>query len=178
MLCVGGIMPRFFVSAEQIDGENILTSDANVGLVTLPTKEAVTQNALSLDMSMLQNRSSVDGNMGVTFTFADAQKYFFEYNTVLKVVRVRRIINGASTTIGAEKSFEFAEGDWHKMKIVIADNAILWTIDGNTMYELGNTYGDDLSSGIWTVQAYNATPQVKNLKLLELFSVLLYLKVI
>ncbi len=154
-------------SVEQVDGENILTSDDSVAVAQLPTKEAVTQNALSLDMSMLENRSSVDGNMGVSFTFADAQKYFFEYNTVLKVVRVRRIISGASTTVGAEKSFEFAEGDWHKMKIVIADNAILWTIDGNTMYELDNTYGDDLSSGIWTVQGYNATTQVKNLKLFD-----------
>ena len=154
-------------SVEQVDGENILTSDDSVAVSQLPTKEAVTQNALSLDMSMLENRSSVDGNMGVSFTFADAQKYFFEYNTVLKVVRVRRIISGASTTVGAEKSFEFAEGDWHKMKIVIADNAIIWTIDGNTMYELDNTYGDNLSSGIWTVQAYNATAQVKNLKLFD-----------
>ena len=154
-------------SIEQVNGENILTSNAGVAVAQLPTKEAVTQNALSLDMSLLENRSSVDGNMGVSFTFADAQKYFFEYNTVLKVIRVRRIINGASTTIGAEKRFTFAEGDWHKMKIVIADNAILWTIDGTTMYELNNTYGDNLSSGTWTLQAYNATAQVKNLKLLD-----------
>lgn len=149
------------------NGENVLTGVRDAAVTQLPTKEAVTNNALSFDLQMLENRASVDGNMGVSFTFADGQKYFFEYNTVLKVVRVRRIVNGASTTIGKEKSFTFKEGEWYNLKIIVSDNCLVWYVDNVQMHEITDTYGDNLAKGIWTVQGYNATPKVKNLKLYD-----------
>ncbi len=149
------------------DGENVLTGVSSVAVSQLPTKEAVTSNALALDIAQLDSRSTVDGNMGVSYTFAEGQKYFFEYNTVLKVVRVRRIINGASATIAAEKSVTVELNKWYNWKIVVADNCLVWYIDNVKVHEVTDTHGDNLTSGIWTIQGYNATPKVKNLKLYD-----------
>lgn len=149
------------------DGENVLTGVSSVAVTQLPTKEAVAHNALSLDIAQIDSRSSVDGNMGVSFTFAEGQKYFFEYNTVLKVARVRRIINGASATVAAEKSVTVELGKWYNWKITVADNCLVWYINNVKVHEVSDTRGDDLASGIWTVQGYNATPKVKNLKLYD-----------
>ena len=149
------------------NGENVLTGVSSEAVSQLPTKEAVTHNALNLDIAQLDSRSSVDGNMGVSYTFADGQKYFFEYNTVLKVARVRRIINGASTTVGAEKNLTVEPEKWYNWKIIVADNCLVWYVDNLKLFEVTDTYGDNLSSGIWTVQGYNATPKVKNLKLYD-----------
>lgn len=149
------------------NGENVLTGVSSAAVTQLPTKEAVTSNALSLDIAQMDSRSSVDGNMGVTYTFADGQKYFFEYNTVLKVARVRRIINGASATVGKETAVTVELNKWYNWKLAVADNCLVWYIDNVKIHEVTDTRGDDLASGIWTVQGYNATPKLKNLKLYD-----------
>jgi len=148
------------------DGELVITGQSDRTVTAMSTKETVDRNALALDIAVLDSRSDVDGNVGVTYTFANEQEYFFEYNTILKKLRIRRIISDEDGVIVAEIPFTMEINRWYRWRIMLGDDCIVWHIDGEKLLQVDDTHGDPLDSAVWTIQGYNATPKVKTLMLL------------
>lgn len=148
------------------DGELVITGQSDRALTAMSTKETADRNALALDIAVLDSRSDVDGNVGVAYTFANEREYFFEYNTVLKKLRIRRIISDEDGVTVAEIPFTMEINRWYRWRIMLGDNCIAWHIDGEKLLQADDTHGDPLDSAVWTIQGYNATPKVKTLMLL------------
>ncbi len=144
-----------------VGGESVLVGNGGT-FSQMTTKAAVSTAYLGFDVWVDSVQSTVDGNVGATYTTVEDHQIFFEYNTVSKIARVRRFVNGGDQHIGAAKSVELKNKTWYRFTIALEENDIRWYIGDDLIFSINNSYGEKLQGGSWTVQGYNTVPHIKN----------------
>lgn len=148
-------------------GVYMLTGSSTTAVSRLKTQKSVTENAISVNMMMLDVRSTVDANIGVSYICDGGQEYFFEYNPGQKIVRVRRFADGSEVVVGTATPYEMKENEWFNIKAVVSDGHLAWYINDMVMHEIEDTHGDIFKTGDWTVQGFNSTPKISSIKLYD-----------
>ena len=144
-----------------IGGEAVLVGGGGT-FSEMTTKAAVSTAYLEFDVWVDSVQSTVDGNVGASYNTVEDHQIFFEYNTVSKVARVRRFVNGGDQHIGAAKSIDLKNKTWYRFTIALEENDIRWYIGEDLIFSIKNSYGEKLTGGAWTLQGYNTTPHIKN----------------
>ena len=144
-----------------IGGEAVLVGGGGT-FSEMTTKAAVSTAYLEFDVWVDSVQSTVDGNVGASYNTVEDHQIFFEYNTVNKVARVRRFVNGGDQHIGAAKSIDLKNKTWYRFTIALEENDIRWYIGDDLIFSIKNSYGEKLTGGAWTLQGYNTTPHIKN----------------
>lgn len=146
------------------DGTPVLKSPAGNSINVLYLKGKATGNKLSFDVRMDNSFGTVDGNIGAAFKLSDGSQYFFEYNTVGELVRVRRLGNdGTDTHVCPAKSYRLTENQWHTVTLEFSADHLLWQIDGETVHELSDTGNDDFEGGTLYIQSYNTDVTLRSI---------------
>lgn len=146
-------------------GEAVLSGDAGKTMNLLYSSGKVEHNCLSFDIKMLDSTGTVDGCIGAAYKCTNGYQYFYEYNTVQKLVRIRRIGGSSDTQVGKAQSMELDLNKWYNFKLVFADGCIKWYIDGAEIFSVSDTYSDPFIGGSCYIQGYYATPMLKNITL-------------
>ncbi len=149
------------LTPKTVNGESVLVGGGGA-FSQMTTKGAVSTAYLEFDVWVDSVNSTVDGNVGASYTTVEDHQIFFEYNTVSKLVRVRRFVNGGDQHIGPSKSFELKNKTWYRFTIVLDENDLRWYIGDELIFSLNNSYGEKLRGGTWCIQGYNTTPHIKN----------------
>lgn len=145
---------------QTVDGEAVLVGGGGA-FSQINTKDAVSTAYLEFDVWVDSIHSTVDGNVGASYTAVDDRSFFFEYNVVHKVAHLRLFSSGGEQYL-ASKSITLSNKKWYRFTIVLEENHLQWYIDDTLVIELKNTHGVPLTGGSWCVQGYNATPRLKN----------------
>lgn len=146
------------------DGVPVLKSTAGQSVSVLYLNGKAAGNRLSFDVRIDNSFGSVDGNIGAAYKMADGSQYFFEYNTVSKLVRVRRLgADGSDSHVGGGKSYELSLGEWHTMELEFATDHLLWVIDGETVHEITDTGSDSFEDGTLYIQSYFADVTLRDI---------------
>ena len=144
-----------------LNGESVLVGNGGT-FSQMTTKAAVSAAYLEFDVWVDSVQSTVDGNVGASYTTVEDHQIFFEYNTVSKIARVRRFVNGGDQHIGAGKSIELKNKTWYRFTIALEENDIRWYIGDQLIFSIKNSYGEKLQGGTWTLQGYNTIPHIRN----------------
>ncbi len=146
------------------DGIPIITSKNGNAVNTLPLEGIVEGNNLFFSVRVNDVHSTVDGNVGAVYTCTSGDRYFFEYNTVSEIVRVRRLgAAGGDNHVGSAKSYKLEKGQWYNFDIYFQENYLRWCIDGKEIFEITDTGTDSFAGGTVRIQSYNTTASVKNI---------------
>lgn len=147
------------------DGIPVLKNTAGQSLNVLYLNGAATGDALSFDVRIDNSFGQADGNVGAAFKMADGGQYFFEYNAVKEVVRVRRLgADGSDERVCEDKPFALSVGEWYTFALEFSQNHLLWAIDGETVCELSDTGDDVFEDGTLYIQSYFADVTLRNIK--------------
>ncbi len=145
------------------DGTPILTGDKNQSINVLYLNGIAEGNSLSFSIRMNDSYGTVDGNIGCAYKCASGVQYFCEYNTVSKVVRIRRLgTDGSDNHIGGAKSKTLEVGRWYKFDMHFESGLFRWQIDGETLFEITDTGKDKFTGGSVYIQSYYATSSIKD----------------
>lgn len=146
------------------NGTPILKSQPGKSINVLYLKGKATGNKLSFDIRVDNSFGTVDGNVGSAFKLSDGTQYFFEYNTVGELVRIRRLGNdGSDSHVCPGKSYKLTAEQWHTVSLEFAENHLLWQIDGETVHELSETGNDKFEGGTLYIQSYNTDVSLRNI---------------
>ncbi len=145
------------------DGTPVLTANANQSINVLYLNGVAEGNNLSFSIRMNDSYGTVDGNIGAAYKCATGDQYFFEYNTVAKIVRVRRLgTDGSDNHVGSARSLTLDVGRWYAFDIHFENGLLIWKIDGEEVHRIADTGSDSFTGGSVYIQSYNATAAVKN----------------
>ena len=152
-------------TARTENGEQILYGNPQESMNLLFTKSAVNDNCLEFDIYMEDSTGTDDGCIGAAYKCSNGFQYFFEYNTVHQMVRIRRIGDGVNTEVAPAKAHTLELRKWYTFKLIFAENRLEFYIDGKLIHSAADTAGDPLTGGTCYIQGYFATPRLKNVKL-------------
>ncbi|MCQ2429132.1 MAG: glycosyl hydrolase family 28 protein [Clostridia bacterium] len=145
-------------------GQSIIHGDPGAQMNLLWLKGTTTGNTLSFDVRIDSSTGTVDGSVGAAYKCPNGFQYFFEYNTVGHLVRIRRIgDDGSDNHISPGRSLSLDLNKWYHFDLTFDENRIVWQIDGETVGEASNTYGDTMKGGRVYIQGYYASPSLKNI---------------
>ena len=146
------------------DGVPVLKSVTGQSVNVLYLNGKAAGDRLSFDVRIDDSFGSVDGNIGAAYKMTNGSQYFFEYNTVAKLVRVRRLgADGSDNHVGGGKSYELSLGEWHTVEIEFAADHLLWIIDGETVHEITDTGDDSFEDGTLYIQSYFADVTLRSI---------------
>ncbi len=129
-------------------------------------KGVTSGNVLTYDVRIDNAFGTVDGNIGTLYICTSGVQYFFEYNTVLGIARVRRFgTDGSDTHVGLAKNVTIAAGSWTGMEIVFQDGLLRWKIDGETVHEIQDTGSDEMTGGSLILQGYNTKLSLRHIQI-------------
>ncbi len=146
------------------EGEDtILTGSKSQSINILYLNGIAEGNNLSFSIRMNDSYGTADGNIGCVYKCASGVQYFCEYNTVSKIVRIRRLgTDGSDNHVGGAKSKTLEVGKWYRFDMHFESGLFRWQIDGETLFELTDTGSDKFTGGSVYIQSYNATSSVKD----------------
>ena len=147
------------------NGEQILHGNPQEPMNLLFTKGTVNENCLEFDIYMEDSTGTEDGCIGASYKCSNGFQYFFEYNTVHQMVRIRRIGDSVNTEVAPAKAYMLKTGKWYTFKLIFAENRLEFYLDGKLIHSAADTAGDPLTGGTCYIQGYFATPRLKNIKL-------------
>lgn len=152
-------------TARTENGEQILYGNPQESMNLLFTKSTVNDNCLEFDIYMEDSTGTDDGCIGAAYKCSNGFQYFFEYNTVHQMVRIRRIGDGVNTEVAPTKAHTLELRKWYTFKLIFAENRLEFYIDGKLIHSAADTAGDPLMGGTCYIQGYFATPRLKNVRL-------------
>ena len=132
---------------------------ATIGYII--TKQELEYNCLEYDLMMLDNYGTVDGNVGMCYDCGDTE-YFFELNTVGNYLRIRRM-RPTEAVKTSNTGYTLDVGKWHHFKYILAENLLLWYIDGKLVCKCTDTSECAMDKGKFLIQGYYTQPRVKNI---------------
>ncbi|MDD6204254.1 MAG: hypothetical protein PUC05_04620, partial [Firmicutes bacterium] len=91
--------------------DEVLASAEENSLNVLYSKGAAGGNCLEFDFLIKNVTGGLDGNVGAAYKTGGDIQYFFEYNTVSKLARIRRLGTGIDEQMGDEKSLELPKDE-------------------------------------------------------------------
>ena len=147
-------------TAKTISGESVLVGSGGT-FSQMTTKTAVSTAYLEFDIWVDSVSSTVDGNVGASYTGTDDRSFFFEYNTVYKNFRLRLFTANGEQQL-TSKSMELSNKKWYRFTVVTEPNNLCLYVDGQPVLQHKNTMGVPMTGGAWTVQGYNTVPHIKN----------------
>jgi hypothetical protein len=152
-------------TVKTIDGESVVCAPDNNYHSHIETRQASDKNQIRLTAKVDSSTATIDGNFGVLFKCNDGTLYFFEYNIVYDILRVRRLgTDGSDHHLASPVPFSIPIGQWFDYEITVSNTNIQWYINGDLKYDIDlNT--NELSQGKFRVQGYFCTPFVKNIEL-------------
>ena len=77
-------------TVKNMDGESVVCAPDSNYHSHIITKEVSDKNQIRLTAKVASSTATIDGNFGVLFKCTDGTLYFFEYNIVYDILRVRR----------------------------------------------------------------------------------------
>ena len=123
-------------------------------------------NTLKFDIRIDHSYGTVDGNIGAAFKMPSGDQYFFEYNTIDKITRIRRLgANGTDHHICPSESYELEEKKWYTFEIHCEPNLIRWSINGEVIREATDTGSDAFENMTAYIQAYYVCPTLRNISI-------------
>ena len=75
----------------------VITSKGNV-IDSIQSAGTVSANKIDFSAAIQRVQSDVDGNIGLYYRCQTGEDYFFEYNSVLNFLRIRKLVNDAAVT--------------------------------------------------------------------------------
>ncbi len=146
------------------DGVPVLKGQEGANMNLLYLNGIAEGNTLKFDIRIDSSYGTVDGNIGAAFKMADGSQYFFEYNTVSEITRIRRIgADGSDNHVCPAQAYSLAEGTWYTFEIHCEPGLVRWSIDGEVIRETSETGKDDFTGGTAYIQAYFACPTLRNI---------------
>ncbi len=146
------------------DGVPVLKGQDGAGMNLLYLNGTAEGNTLKFDIRMDSSYGTVDGNIGAAFKMANGDQYFFEYNTVAKINRIRRLgADGSDNHVCPAQAYELALDTWYTFEIHCEPGLIRWSIDGEVIRETTETGKDDFTGGTAYIQAYFVCPTLRNI---------------
>ncbi len=146
------------------DGVQTVTC-ASGGIQRINLNGTTTGNVLTYEVRIGEVSSTVDANIGAIYTTTGGDMYFCEYNTVGRFTRLRRLgADGSDAHLGAAKELKLADGEWIQMEVIIQENYVRWSINGEKVYELSDTGKDVMTGGTIMLQGYNTACSLRNVK--------------
>jgi hypothetical protein len=135
------------------DGNNVLKVDNPGGspkAMTLHEKQKTFD--LRFHLKITEIGSTVDGNVGVTFSRTDGNNcYFFEYNSVLKYIQLRSFVGGAPAVL-FNIPRELKTGEWYQIGLRMQNGKLEVYIDGEKAAEAETKA--NLRGTLLTITAY------------------------
>lgn len=151
----------------------VITKEDNTPIIKTPSSGdthvlflngKATGNKLSFDIRIDSSYGTVDGNIGAAYKMTNGSQYFFEYNTVLNTVGIRRLGNdGSDNHVGVRKAYTLSLNEWHSMEIEFQSNQLVWRINGEEVHIIDNTGDDPFTDGTLYIQSYFAGMSLKNI---------------
>lgn len=130
---------------KNIEGENVICAPENNVHSSIITKETSDKNQIKLTAKIASSTATIDGNFGVLFKCANGTYYFFEYNIVYNILRLRRLGTDSSDLHLADTiSFSVPIGEWFDYEITVGNQNLKWYINGELKYDV-NINTDELS---------------------------------
>ncbi len=146
------------------DGVPVLKGQDGAQMNLLYLNGTAEGNTLKFDIRIDSSYGTVDGNIGAAFKMADGSQYFFEYNTVAKITRIRRLgADGSDNHVCPSEAYELAEDTWYTFELHCEPGLVRWSIDGEVIRETTDTGSDDFTGGTAYIQAYFACPTLRNI---------------
>jgi hypothetical protein len=135
------------------DGNNVLKVDNPGGS---PKAMTLHENQKTFDLrfhlKITEIGSTVDGNVGVTFSRTDGNNcYFFEYNSVLKYIQLRSFVGGAPAVL-FNIPMELKTGEWYQIGLRMQNGKLEVYIDGEKAAEAETKA--NLRGTLLTITAY------------------------
>lgn len=149
---------------QEEDGEAVL-KNPGVGVELIYSKNTVNSATLEFDLYVDAVNSAVDGNIGIAYKAPSGNQFFFEYNSVYKFVRIGLWVGGAYQQLSDGYSIDLGTGSWHHYDISLEENHITWSINGEQIFELNDTQGEQLVGGEVLLQGYYTSIRLKNINL-------------
>lgn len=144
------------------EGEDTVLRNPGMSLERIYTKGTVNTAYLEYEVYIDAVNSDVDANIGALYTAPNSHQIFFEYNTVYKFARMRLFADGGDNHIAPAKSLELATGTWHRFTMVLEEDHLCWYINDQLVFELHDSYNEQLTGGTWCIQGYNTAIRIKN----------------
>lgn len=141
--------------------DGAVTSNGTEQICQIEARGSVCVNNIEFSAKIEQVRSDVDGNVGVYYQCSNGEDFFFEYNTVLHLARIRRFTAGADNHISPARSVTLTEGEWHDFKVILDEDIVVFYIDGQIVGSAEGSYGNIFENGRCRIQGYNTTISVK-----------------
>lgn len=144
--------------------DEVLASAEENSLNVLYSKGAAGGNCLEFDFLIKNVTGGLDGNVGAAYKTGGDIQYFFEYNTVSKLARIRRLGTGIDEQMGDEKSLELPKDEWHHFKIVFDVGCVELYINDALVAAGRYTADDKMTGGSCYIQTYYTNAELKNIK--------------
>ena len=146
------------------EGGTAVLCNPGATLERIYSKDTISTAYLDYDVYIDSVNSDVDANIGALYTAPNGHQIFFEYNTVYKIARIRLLADGGDNHIGSAHSIELATGTWHHFIIVLEEDHLCWYINDQLIFELDNSYDEELTGGTLCIQGYNTAIRLKNIQ--------------
>ncbi len=146
------------------DGTPILVGKDNATMNLLYLDGNATRNTLKFDIRMDTSYGTEDGCIGAAFKMANGDQYFFEYNTIDEIIRVRRLgSDGSDKKVCPEKAYQLEMKQWYTFEIACDEGLIRWSIDGDVVLESADTGNDSFENMTAYIQGYYVCPSLRNI---------------
>ncbi len=149
-----------------LNEDGSITSNGTEDICKIESQGSVNVNCIEFSAKIEKVRSEIDGNIGVYYQCPTGDDIFFEYNTVLRIVRIRRFTGGADIHISPARAVEVTEGEWHDFKVILDEEIVIFYIDGEIAGSAEGSFTGMFENGLCHIQGYNTTISVRlsNLK--------------
>lgn len=108
-------------------------------LTSLNAEGPVDANQIDFSVAIQDVQSNVDGNVGLYYECQNGEEFFFEYNTVLHFLRIRKFSDGIAVT---ENSVPYImeQGEWYDCRVRLLNSKIEFYVNNTLMLTQTENY--------------------------------------
>ena len=162
-LSAGGQFEGWVVDETQwswSEENTVITSKGDV-INSIKAEGAVNASQIDFSVAIQKVQSDVDGNVGLYYECQSGEDFFFEYNSVLHFLRIRKLVNDVAVTENIVP-YVMDPGEWYDCKVLLLDSKIEFYVNNTLMLTQTENYGTVFQNGTCRVQGYNTILSLRN----------------
>ncbi|MFR1518733.1 MAG: glycosyl hydrolase family 28 protein [Clostridia bacterium] len=138
----------------------VITSKGGV-LNAMEADGPVNANQIEFSVAIREVQSNVDGNVGLYYECENGEHFFFEYNSVLQFLRIRKLVDGIAVTENLVP-YVMEQGEWYDCRVRLLPSRIEFYVNNTLMLSQTENYGNIFQNGTCHVQGYNTIPSFRD----------------
>ena len=107
---------------------------------SIKAEGAVNASQIDFSVAIQKVQSDVDGNVGLYYECQSGEDFFFEYNSVLHFLRIRKLVNDVAVTENIVP-YVMDPGEWYDCKVLLLDSKIEFYVNNTLMLTQTENYG-------------------------------------